>query len=59
MCCCLSSVVKIFVLNSAALALAMARDGSSGGIIRLAAITKDGVERSTITGNDIPKFWEG
>ncbi|KAL5013378.1 hypothetical protein ScPMuIL_007648 [Solemya velum] len=42
-----------------ALALAMARDGSSGGIIRLATVTKEGVERYTITGNDIPKFYEG
>ena len=30
---------------SEALALAMMRDGSSGGVIRMAVITKDGVER--------------
>ncbi len=41
------------------LALAMFRDGSSGGIIRLASITKDGVERRTILGNKLPKFYEG
>nr|ABB86551.1 proteosome PSMB6/9 protein [Branchiostoma lanceolatum] len=41
------------------LALAMFRDGSSGGVIRLAAITEDGIERKVITGDDIPKFWEG
>uniref|UniRef100_V9LA76 Proteasome subunit beta n=1 Tax=Callorhinchus milii TaxID=7868 RepID=V9LA76_CALMI len=32
-----------------ALALAMDRDGSSGGVIRLAAITEQGVERKVIT----------
>lgn len=42
-----------------ALALAMNRDGSSGGVIRLAAITEHGVERRVITGNDIPRFYEG
>uniref|UniRef100_A0A670ZKD5 Proteasome 20S subunit beta 6 n=1 Tax=Pseudonaja textilis TaxID=8673 RepID=A0A670ZKD5_PSETE len=39
-----------------ALALAMDRDGSSGGVIRLAAITKDGVERKVILGNQLPRF---
>jgi len=38
------------------LALAMARDGSSGGVIRTAVITKDGVTRNMISGNQIPKF---
>ncbi|NP_001089683.1 uncharacterized protein LOC734745 [Xenopus laevis] len=37
-----------------ALALAMERDGSSGGIIRLAAITEEGVERQVILGNHLP-----
>ena len=37
----------------------MARDGSSGGIARLAIITKDGVERHTILHNDLPKFYQG
>ncbi|CAH1773988.1 unnamed protein product [Owenia fusiformis] len=46
-----------FVSNT--LALAMFRDGSSGGIIRLAIITKDGVERQVILGNELPKFFEG
>ncbi|XP_072175286.1 proteasome subunit beta type-6-like [Diadema setosum] len=46
-----------FVAN--ALALAMLRDGSSGGIIRLAVIDKDGVERKTILGNELPRFYEG
>ncbi|OCT59522.1 hypothetical protein XELAEV_18000944mg [Xenopus laevis] len=39
-----------------ALALAMERDGSSGGIIRLAAITEEGVERQVILGNHLPQF---
>jgi 20S proteasome subunit beta 1 len=33
----------------------MARDGSSGGVIRLAIITKEGVERLFIAGNDLPR----
>uniref|UniRef100_A0A8C9MDX0 Proteasome 20S subunit beta 6 n=1 Tax=Serinus canaria TaxID=9135 RepID=A0A8C9MDX0_SERCA len=37
-----------------ALALAMVRDGSSGGVIRLAAITEDGVERTVLAGSDLP-----
>jgi len=44
---------------SHALALAMFRDGSSGGIIRLAIITKDGIERRQILGNELPRFFEG
>ncbi|KAA1466243.1 20S proteasome subunit [Dentipellis sp. KUC8613] len=46
-----------FVKNT--LALAMSRDGSSGGVIRMAVITEDGVERLFIPGNELPKFWEG
>lgn len=42
-----------------ALALAMSRDGSSGGCIRLAVITEDKVERHFIPGNELPRFWEG
>ncbi len=37
----------------------MARDGSSGGVIRLAVITEDGVERLFVPGNELPTFWEG
>lgn len=37
-----------------ALSLAMSRDGSSGGVIRLAVITKDGVERLFVPGNKLP-----
>jgi 20S proteasome subunit beta 1 len=45
-----------FVKN--ALSLAMARDGSSGGVIRLAVIDKNGVERQMIPHQDLPKFYE-
>ncbi|WFD39529.1 proteasome endopeptidase complex [Malassezia japonica] len=41
-----------FVQN--ALSLAMRRDGSSGGTIRMAVITEEGVERHFIPGNKLP-----
>jgi len=37
-----------------ALSLAMNRDGYSGGMCRLAVITKNGVERTSYRQNDIP-----
>lgn len=37
-----------------AISLAMARDGSSGGVVRLAAIDKDGVARHYIPGDRLP-----
>jgi|TARA_B100000524_G_scaffold301421_2_gene176145 20S proteasome subunit beta 1 len=37
-----------------ALSHAMARDGSSGGVIRLAVVTKEGVERKFVSGNKLP-----
>ena len=37
----------------------MSRDGSSGGVIRMAVITESGVERLFVPGNELPKFWEG
>lgn len=40
------------------ISLAINRDGSSGGVIRLACITKDGVERHVLTGDQLPKFYE-
>ena len=40
-----------------AVSLAIIRDGSSGGVIRLAVITKRGVERHLILHEDIPKFY--
>ncbi|KAG5260591.1 hypothetical protein AALO_G00294210 [Alosa alosa] len=39
-----------------ALSLAMERDGSSGGVVRLAVISEQGVERQVILGNQLPKF---
>ena len=44
-----------FVTN--ALALAMARDGSSGGVIRLAVIKEGGVERHVVTAPNLPVFY--
>lgn len=44
-----------FVTNC--LALAMARDGSSGGVARLAIVTESGVERRCILGNELPRFY--
>ena len=41
-----------------ALALAMSRDGSSGGLARLVTLTKAGVERKLINHDDIPAFWD-
>jgi 20S proteasome subunit beta 1 len=40
------------------LALAMARDGSSGGVIRLGVIDKDGVERFVFKGSEVPTFYD-
>lgn len=44
------------VINS--LSLAMSRDGSSGGVVRLGVITEAGVERSIIMGDQLPKFYD-
>ncbi|CAG8536077.1 9834_t:CDS:2 [Paraglomus occultum] len=41
-------------LVKTAIALAIGRDGSSGGCIRLAVITEDGVERHFIPGDQVP-----
>ncbi|KAK3877113.1 hypothetical protein Pcinc_018148 [Petrolisthes cinctipes] len=46
-----------FVKNT--LTLALTRDGSSGGVVRVAVITKDGVERQTFLHNDLPQFYQG
>lgn len=46
-----------FVVNT--VALAMSRDGSSGGCVRVGIITKDGIERRVILGTELPKFFEG
>lgn len=47
---------ELFVTN--AIALAMARDGSSGGVIRLARIDQAGIVRKLVAGTDIPVFWK-
>ena len=39
--------------------LAMARDGSSGGTIRMVTITKEGVDRVYIPHGELPRHWEG
>ena len=41
-----------------ALGLAVARDGSSGGVLRLATIEEGGVTRSVFTGPEIPQFYD-
>lgn len=43
---------------SAAIALAMNRDGSSGGVIYLATITAAGVDHRVILGDELPKFYD-
>lgn len=48
---CVSLVTK-------ALALAMSRDGSSGGVVRIGVITEKGIERTVILGNELPTFYE-
>lgn len=40
-----------------AIALAMERDGSSGGVIRMAVINEEGIERHFYADKDIPKAW--
>ncbi|XP_063902255.1 proteasome subunit beta type-6-like [Zophobas morio] len=39
-----------------AVALAMNRDGSSGGVIRLAVIDQSGIRREVVSGKEIPVF---
>ncbi|PSN45694.1 Proteasome subunit beta type-6 [Blattella germanica] len=46
-----------FITNT--LSLAMSRDGSSGGVVRLGEISETGVERYVILGDQLPKFYEG
>lgn len=45
---------EAFVIK--ALSLAMARDGSSGGVVRTTIIDKDGVERKMIPSDRLPKL---
>merc|ERR1712002_1236220 len=46
-----------FVKNT--LTLALTRDGSSGGVVRVAVITKEGVERRVFLHNELPEFYQG
>ncbi|CAG8679856.1 38894_t:CDS:2 [Gigaspora margarita] len=46
-----------FVKN--AVTLAMSRDGSSGGCVRIAIINEDGVEMHFFPGNQLSVFYEG
>ncbi|KAI3376192.1 hypothetical protein L3Q82_016384 [Scortum barcoo] len=48
--------IYLSVCTPVSLSLAMERDGSSGGVIRLASISEEGVERRVILGNQLPKF---
>lgn len=43
---------------STAVALAMARDGSSGGVIRLVTLSKDGAKPRLITPEQHPVLWD-
>ena len=56
-----TDAVRVSLLGmGTAVALAMARDGSSGGVIRTAVVTKDGVERDMLAGDKLPHFgYEG
>ena len=41
-----------------AVSLAMARDGSSGGVIRLVTIDQHGVTRTLVPGNEVPVAYD-
>lgn len=45
--------------DAAQLSLAMARDGSSGGVIRTVVLDADGVQRSMVPGDALPRWFEG
>ncbi|KAI9219279.1 nucleophile aminohydrolase [Blastocladiella britannica] len=53
------TVTECIEFTKNAIALAMSRDGSSGGCIRLAVITEQGVQRIFVPGNELPTFFEG
>jgi 20S proteasome subunit beta 1 len=42
-----------------AVSLAMSRDGSSGGVVRLACIDEHGAERLVFTDEELPRAWQG
>lgn len=45
-----------FVKN--AISLAISRDGSSGGVIRLVTVNEEGMHKTYVPGNELPKFFE-
>lgn len=47
--------ISLFLSNSG-VALAINRDGSSGGCVRLAIISKGGVERILTKGDEVPVY---
>jgi len=52
-------VLQMYYTNFEALALAMSRDGSSGGVIRMMVLTGDkDPHRLMFAEPNIPKFWE-
>ena len=55
----LSAKLCSYFFDTLALALAMSRDGSSGGVIRMCVITEQGAERLFVPGDELPRFWEG
>ena len=40
------------------MSLAISRDGSSGGVVRIAIIDANGIERRVVLGNQLPRFNE-
>ena len=53
------STIFLYNLFLSALTLALTRDGSSGGVVRVAIITKDGVERRVFLHTELPEFYQG
>ncbi len=47
--------LTLFVFPSG-VTLAINRDGSSGGCIRLATISEDGVDRIVVKGDEVPMY---
>jgi len=48
-----------FFANVLGVSLAIARDGSSGGVIRTAVITEHGIEKNMLPATEHPTFWQG
>lgn len=56
---CSLAYALLTLFSCLAIALAIARDGSSGGVIRTAVVTESGIERDMIPGDKLPRFWQG